>query len=283
MTDTDQNPSAQNPNAGSYAFGGFRQNQQELDRLKAQADAAQALEQAILQQCGLRPGMRVLDLACGPGLISCLLARMVAGGQVLGLDLSPQLLDEARAHAAQAGLANLSFQQGDAYALELADGGVDFVYARFLFQHLKRPEQALSEIMRVLRPGGILAIADVDDAWLSLYPEPARFAAFVRRAAQAQAGQGGDRHIGRKLAGLLAEAGFAQVNAWVQGLSSSQLGMQALLDLTTGFKLQQLVAEDPIQAEADRADIYRLLQRPNAWGCVGVFLACGLRPVPDPD
>lgn len=264
--------------AGSYAFGHFQQNEQELERLKAQAGAAQALEQGILAGCGLKPGMRVLDLACGPGVISCLLARLVAQGEVVGIDLSADLLVEARAAAAEKGLANLSFQQGDVYQLDLPDQSFDFVYARFLFQHLQHPERALGEALRVLRPGGVMAIADVDDDWLTLHPEPEHLAEFTRRAAQVQQLRGGDRMIGRKLPGMLASTGFAPVSARVYTLTSGDLGMRGLLDLTTGFKFQQLAAEDQQRATEQRANIYGLLDQPNAWGFVGVFVASGRKP-----
>lgn len=264
--------------AGSYAFGQFAQNDAELLRLKTQAAAAQALERGILTQAGLRPGMRVLDLACGPGIVSCLLATMVGPGQVLGLDLSAELLDEARAAASRQGLANLSFQQGSVYALELEDASFDFIYARFLFQHLEQPHRALAEALRVLKPGGILTIADVDDGWLCLYPEPAAFRPFITRAAELQTQAGGDRLVGRKLGSYLAETGFADVRVRVSTVTSGDLGMKGLLDLTTGYKFQQLAVVDKEQAETERAQIYRILEHPSAWGFTGIFVATGVRP-----
>lgn len=264
--------------AGSYAFGQFGDNQQELDRLKAQAATARALERRILERSGLRPGMRVLDLGCGPGLISCELARMAAPGQVTGVDLSPELLAEATRSAAVAGLDNLGFQQGDVYDLRLEDEAFDFVYARFLFQHLARPEQVLGQALRVLRPGGIMAVVDVDDGWLALYPEPATFASFTSRAARTQATLGGDRRIGRKLGTYLAAAGFDRIKVAVETLTSGDLGMRAFLDLTTGYKYQQLTGADREQGARERDELYRLVDQPEAWGFTGIFVASGRRP-----
>jgi SAM-dependent methyltransferase len=264
--------------AGSYAFGHFQQNEAELERLKTQAAAAQALEQGILTQAGLRPGMRVLDLACGPGIVSCLLAKMVGSGQVLGLDLSADLLAEAEQAARRHDLTNLSFQQGNVYALELEDASFDFIYARFLFQHLEQPQKAFTEAMRVLKPGGILAIADVDDGWLCLHPEPAAFRHFTGRAAELQSSAGGDRLVGRKLGSYLGEAGFEQVRVKVNTVSSGDLGMKGLLDLITGYKFQQLAAEDLERATKERAEIYSILDNPLAWGFIGIFVATGTKP-----
>jgi ubiquinone/menaquinone biosynthesis C-methylase UbiE len=264
--------------AGSYAFGGFRENAAELERLKSQAGAAQALERDILRACGLESGMAVLDLACGPGIVSCLLAEMVEEGRVTGVDLSEDLLAEARQSANRLKLNNLAFCQGDVYGLELPDDSVDFIYARFLFQHLAQPEKALVEARRLLRPGGIMAIVDVDDDWLSLYPEPDSFRPFVERAARLQARQGGDRRVGRKLASQLVATGFASVHPRVYTLSSRDLGLKALLDLITGYKYQQLLSEDNALAKKEKADIYALLERPDAWGFVGLFVATGIKP-----
>lgn len=265
-------------NAGSYAFGKFHENSEELTRLKSQAGAAQALEQQILNGCGLQPGMKVLDLACGPGIVSCLLARLVGDGHVTGVDLSDDLLSEARATAAQQGLNNLQFSQGDVYKLDLPDNSFDFIYARFLFQHLEHPGRALAEARRVLKPGGLIAIADVDDNWLTLYPEPASFRSFTERAAQVQAKRGGDRTVGRKLGAKLVESDFASVQVGVYTVGSAELGMKGLLDLTTGFKYQQLAAEDKELAVKEKSEIYSLLDHPNAWGFVGIFVATGQKP-----
>lgn len=264
--------------AGSYAFGQFQHNEAELERLKTQAAAAQALERAILTQAGLRPGMRVLDLACGPGIVSCLLAKMAAPGQVLGLDLSAELLVEARAAAGRQGLANLDFQQGNVYDLALEDEQFDFIYARFLFQHLEHPQRALAEARRVLKPGSILAIADVDDGWLCLHPEPSAFKDFTRRAAELQAKSGGDRLVGRKLGTYLGEAGFEQRGVRVTTVTSADLGMKGLLDLTTGYKYQQLAAQNEARASQERAAIYAILDNPLAWGFTGIFVATGSKP-----
>jgi SAM-dependent methyltransferase len=267
--------------AGSYAFGQFQHNEAELERLKTQAAAAQALERMILTQAGLKPGMRVLDLACGPGIVSCLLADMAAPGRVLGLDLSAELLVEARAAAGRQGLTNLGFQQGNAYGLELEDEQFDFIYARFLFQHLEHPLKALAEARRVLKPGGILAIADVDDGWLCLYPEPVAFKGFTQRAAELQAKSGGDRLVGRKLGTYLGEAGFEQRGVRVATVTSADLGMKGLLDLTTGYKFQQLVVANEARTSQEMADIYSILNNPLAWGFAGIFVATGVKTSPD--
>lgn len=134
----------------------------------------------------LRPGLDLLDVGCGPGTLTADLAVRVAPGRVLGLDASADPLDEARAAAERAG-GDVTFAVGDVYALDLPDDSFDVVHAHQVLQHLTDPVAALREMARVCRPGGVIAVRDVDyatvtwfpanpglDRWLSLYSEVAR-------------------------------------------------------------------------------------------------------------
>jgi len=102
----------------------------------------------------LRQGMRVLDVGCGPGSITRGLAERVAPGDVVGVDLSTDTLEAARRDAGARGLANLHYQEGSVYALPFPDASFDVAYAHQVLQHLREREAALSEMLRVLRPGG---------------------------------------------------------------------------------------------------------------------------------
>ena len=134
----------------------------------------------------LRAGMDLLDVGCGPGTITVDLATRVAPGRVVGLDVSPDPLDEARSAASRAG-AEVRFEVGDVYALSADDGSFDVVHAHQVLQHLTDPVAALREMARVCRPGGVIAVRDVDyaattwfpadpglDRWLALYRQVAR-------------------------------------------------------------------------------------------------------------
>jgi SAM-dependent methyltransferase len=105
------------------------------------------------------PGSRVLDVACGPGLVTLHLAE--AADHVTGLDLTPAMLDKARELQRQRGLANLSWDLGRADALPYPDASFDAVVTRFSFHHLLDPARALSEMIRVCRPGGLVVVCDV--------------------------------------------------------------------------------------------------------------------------
>lgn len=263
--------------AGSYAFGTFDENQDELTRLKQQAAIVSEMEGHVLREVGLKPDMRVLDLACGPGVVTALLAETVTPADVIGVDLSEDLLNEARAYLTSRGIGNAKFQQGDVYSLDESLGFFDFIYTRFLFQHLANPKKALSKILPRLSPGGRLCVVDIDDAWLTLHPEPAGFHRFTKQAAEGQARNGGDRNVGRKLGGMLQEAGLEQVDVHVTTVNSHQLGMRNFLDITTGFKKEQVAEEHSSEVTEDLKEIYKWVDMKDAWGFVAVFVATGTK------
>ena len=102
---------------------------------------------------------RVLDLACGPGVVTAAVAGIATS--VVGFDATPAMLEKARNRCSTQGLDNVSFQQGDAASLPFDDGSFDAVVTRLAIHHFERPEVVLGEVARVLRPGGRLVIADV--------------------------------------------------------------------------------------------------------------------------
>jgi len=101
---------------------------------------------------------RVLDLACGPGLVSEALGR--GAREVVAFDLTPEMLGEARARCERAGLSNVLFRQGRAEALPFGEGEFDAAVTRLSLHHFPDPGPPLREMLRVLRPGGAAAVAD---------------------------------------------------------------------------------------------------------------------------
>ena len=115
---------------------------------------------ALLASAGLAPGERVLDVACGTGLISLPAARAVGPhGQVLGIDLSGQMVESARARARERRTPNIAFERMDAEALDLPDASFDVALCALGLMYVPDPAQALREMRRVLRPDGRLGVA----------------------------------------------------------------------------------------------------------------------------
>jgi ubiquinone/menaquinone biosynthesis C-methylase UbiE len=132
-----------------------------------QATRAEELERArkdpaaVFGALGLRPGLRLLDVGCGTGDYLRVMARMVAPGEAIGVDLSAELVKRAEL-ASPGQQLNLSFQVADVYDLPFGDASFDRVTATQVMVHLSHPWTAISELRRVLLPGGRLAIAEWD-------------------------------------------------------------------------------------------------------------------------
>jgi SAM-dependent methyltransferase len=115
----------------------------------------------FVERLPIAPGMRVLDVACGTGNVALPLAR--AGAVVTGVDIATNLLVQGRERAAAEGLA-VKFDEGDAEQLPYADGSFDAVVTMFGAMFAPRPEVVASELARVLKPGGLLAMANWNPA-----------------------------------------------------------------------------------------------------------------------
>jgi ubiquinone/menaquinone biosynthesis C-methylase UbiE len=118
-----------------------------------------ALTQRFVGALGEAARGSVLDVACGPGILSAAIAKTAR--QVVAFDLTPQMLTKAAQRCSGAGLDNVTFREGNATELPFADAAFDAVVTRLSVHHFDRPGRAMSEIFRVLRPGGRFVIADV--------------------------------------------------------------------------------------------------------------------------
>lgn len=121
--------------------------------------SAEASLAELVELCAPRVSDQALDLACGPGIVTCRVARHVKS--IRGQDLVPAMLDRARARGTELGLSNVGWDAGDSNALPYADGSFDLVLTRFSFHHLVEPLRTLREMRRVCKDGGRVVVADV--------------------------------------------------------------------------------------------------------------------------
>jgi SAM-dependent methyltransferase len=110
----------------------------------------------LVKRSGMHTGDRVLDVACGTGVVATTAARL--GARVTGLDLTPELLERARENSRTAG-AEIDWLEGDVEKLPFDDAAFDFVISQFGHIFAPRPEVALAEMLRVLKPGGTIAFS----------------------------------------------------------------------------------------------------------------------------
>jgi SAM-dependent methyltransferase len=155
--------------------------------------------------------MRLLDVGCGPGSITRGLAERVAPGEAVGLDLSRETLAAAREEAAVRGLVNLRYEEGSVYALPFPDASFDVVYAHQVVQHLREPAAALQETLRVLKPGGLVAVRDVDWGTASYWPTDPWIDRFVEMHFKTWYRNGGEPRMGRRLRALFNAARIADI------------------------------------------------------------------------
>jgi ubiquinone/menaquinone biosynthesis C-methylase UbiE len=152
----------------------------------------------------LRAGETVLDLGAGAGFDCLLAARQVGeSGQVIGVDMTPEMVTKARSNARQAGFGNLEFRLGEIEALPIADASIDVIISNCVINLSPDKARVFREAFRVLKPGGRLAISDVV-ARMPLPPEirddPQLYCGCVSGAAEVA-----------QLERLLAEAGFSAI------------------------------------------------------------------------
>ena len=110
----------------------------------------------------LRPGERVMDVGCGAGIDSLIAAKKIApDGRVIGVDMTPSMLEKARRAAEEAGLKSVEFREGYAEALPVEDGWADVIISNGVLNLMPDKAAALQEMSRVLKPGGRLQIGDI--------------------------------------------------------------------------------------------------------------------------
>jgi SAM-dependent methyltransferase len=172
---------------------------------------AQGINEPLLAAAGIGERDRVLDIGCGAGSFTRLAARRASGGRVLGVDISAPMLARARAAAAEEGITNVSFEQGDAQVCPFPAAAFDVAVSRGGVMFFNDPVAAFTNIGRALRPGGRFAFAGPGDS----APEHARaFAALaplMRGPSPAAQGMGSLTDPAR-IEAVLADAEFTDVS-----------------------------------------------------------------------
>jgi len=147
-------------------------SQEETERLIQQSGLYEDITGRLLSDAGLFTGMKVLDIGSGAGDVAFTAAERVGSeGQVIGVDMNPEILETAKARAEIMGLTNVEFIAGDVQALDLPND-FDAVIGRAVLIYLPRPAETLRQLATHLRPGGIVAFQEVEFSAYSSIARP---------------------------------------------------------------------------------------------------------------
>ena len=236
-------------------------------------------ESRWLKRVGLRDLSTILVLGDGSGEGVQRLAQLLPRTRVVGL-LPPKLLPLTQARLEEAGVADrCTLVPMVAGRIPLGENTIDHAWLRFAFHDAADPELILSELRRVLRPGGVVAAQDLDDGGLMVQPEPPGLASFLERVA-ALPRDGGSRSVGRKLVHLLSAAGFERSRGLVLPLTPGALSAGELSSSTFGPMAEQLYARGAWthQDTTVMRALRQLGEREDAWICVPVVCAAARVP-----
>ncbi len=205
-------------------------------------------------------GARLLDVGCGPGSITAGLAQATAGGSVFAIDVEGDVLRSARDLLAERRVHNTDLGNASVYALPLTQASFDVAYAHQVLQHLSRPVDALREMQRALKPGGMVAVRDADYGTMVHWPKDRRLDRFQEIYHAVAERNDVDADAGRRIPAWLREAGFEQIeistsvwtfddaegaanwgNSWAERTVKSALAAQAIeYDLATRPELEEI-------------------------------------------
>lgn len=247
-------------------------------RLKLLARVKWPTTRTLLRQVGLQSGMRCLDVGCGIGAVTLKLARRVGPtGLAVGIDRDDACLELARQAASRDGLPAV-FRNEPVSDLR-QDAAYDFVYSRFLLTHLSQPGLAVESMVQAARPGGVVAVEDIEFAAHFSHPRCVALDRYVTLYQEVVKRKGGDANIGPSLVGLLMTAGLEEVHVEVvqptyrSGLGKriAQVTMEHIKEAVVGEGLASVQEVDSIVADLDRyaADESTIVSLPRifqVWG-----------------
>ncbi|HEY9405825.1 MAG TPA: methyltransferase domain-containing protein [Nitrososphaera sp.] len=235
----------------------------EIARLETQANLFEALTKQALLNAGLKKGMNCIDIGCGSGSVTRLMAKMVGKtGCVVGIDKDNRYLSYCNRSIAST--QNIEFLYDDISKSQLdLKRRFDIVYSRFTFHHLTDRREALRSMKRMTKNQGIVMIQDLDHApgsWLC-YPENKVFNTLRKVYVALLKKRGGDPLVGRKLYKLLIDESFyANVDCYSPCILMGQ-GPYSSLGWQLAESIKPEILEQSLQSEQEYARMYEGLKR----------------------
>ena len=145
---------------------------EETERLIEQSRLFEPITRRFLKSAGIRSGMRVLDIGSGAGDVALAVAEFVGpAGEVVGVDMNPEILETARERVEKAGHENVTFHAGDIQTLDVG-GDFDALVGRLVLMYLPDPVAVLKQLIPRLRSGGIVMFQEIDFTITEAYKHP---------------------------------------------------------------------------------------------------------------
>jgi SAM-dependent methyltransferase len=266
-----------------YAIRGGAEGAKRLNLL---AEVMAPTTDALLRAAGITAGMRCIDVGCGVGHVSRVLARLVEpDGRVLGLDFDGRKLEEARQGARKAGLTNLEFRQADVTGWT-EPGAYDVVYGRFIVSHLPDRAGVVRRFADALRPRGVLVLEDIDFAGAFCHPPNAAYARYCELYTRLIERRGGDANAGVTLFGLCREAALQGLVLRVvqpthcECTAEKELSLSTLINIGDAAVAEGLVTREELERITGELTTFTRDERTTV-ACPRIFQVWG-RKAPTP-
>lgn len=251
-----------------------------MERLRYQAAVLWERELPLLTRAGLVDGVKILEAGCGPGFITEKLARVCPHSALTVVEKDAGFLEAALQYIKAAQIRGVEAIAADVGNTGLASESFDFIYARFLLQHLPDPGMAIAELYRLLKPGGKLVILDIDEGFPPVIEPwlPEMEALLGNNGKKNMAVSGRDVQIGRKLWRLLKGHGFHALGLEALLIHSDAVDLEKLFLEFDLFALEKRVAHGMMPA-SELAQLQQLRQRflsqPEAYFSYLLFMGYG--------
>ena len=259
-------------------------SQAEQERLARQALELAAESGWLLDQVGLRDGSRAVEIGCGPrGCLDLLSERVGAAGKVVGVERSAEEAQRAQRFVSESQLRNVEVLHVDARRTGLPEAAFDLATARLVLVNVPDPRQLVAEMVRLIRPGGIVALHEADSTTQLCDPPLAAWTRLLQLLNTFAEMNGIDRSIGRKVPRMLREAGLVdvRVNALVHAYPPGH--PRRMIPLYFVENVRQRIVEQQLIGAAElnelTAALTRHLEDPDTLVLSSLFIqAWGRRP-----